>query len=222
MSPSHAPEPLTAASPDLPSPWLPRPESPPAPSRLPSWYEADPGSVLADALTARLLEQRIVLVGGHLDHGLGNRAAAQLLLLGADPGHEPARPVQLHLSCPSADLDAALALADAVELSPAPVHALVRGTLAGPALVVLCAAAERTAHRNATLVLSVPEPTAGEGTAGELAVYAEQHERQVARLVSLVATATGRSDAEVERDLRAGRVLPAPEALEYGLLQRLA
>jgi ATP-dependent Clp protease protease subunit len=117
-------------------------------------------------------------------------------------------------------LDPSLALADAIELIEAPVHAVVRGILRGPALAVLCAAVNRAAHRHATVVLTVPAGSA-EGPATERVVLAEQHERQVARLSHWIAQVTGRPVADVAADLRSGRVLSAEQALDYGLFEQL-
>lgn len=202
--------------PGPPSPYGP-PSAPPPPAPVPivpSWYEAELPS-RRPSLEERLLERRTVLVSGELDATLADRVTAQLLLL-AGPDD---RPVELHLSCPGGDLDACLALADAVDLVAAPVHAIVRGSLGGPAIAVLCAAAERAAHRHAVLTLSLPTAT-GQGTADQLGVQAEQHEHAVARLRDLVAAATGLPTGEVESDLRTGRVLTAADALAYGLVQR--
>jgi ATP-dependent Clp protease, protease subunit len=204
--------------PPLRPPERPRePERTPAPPPIiPTWEEPDPPSQGRD-LADRLLEQRVILVGGRLDDTAANRAAAQLLLLNRRNSRSP---IELHLACAEADLSASLALADAVDLVTAPVNAVVRGTLAGPAVAVLCAADERAAHRHAVIVLSLP-PSAGEGTAGQLVVLAEQHERQVARMRQLIATTTGQPESEVGADLNTGRVLSGQEALEYGLLTRL-
>ena len=185
--------------PEVP-PWRPgQPPVPPAPPPapppvIPSWEEPDPRTLSAD-----------------------NRAAAQVLLLSRRSRRSP---IELHLACPEAELAAALALADAVELVTTPVHAVARGTLACPAIAVLCAAQERAAPRHAVLVLSLPRASA-EGTAAELAALAEQHERQVARLRDLISEAAGRSAEDVARDLTAGRVLSGEEALAYGLINRL-
>jgi ATP-dependent Clp protease protease subunit len=69
-------------------------------------------------------------------------------------------------------------------------------------------------------VLSVP-PFTADGTADELAALAAQHEREVARLVDLLAQATGRSADELTADLEPGRVLSAAEAKDYGLITSL-
>ncbi len=192
----------------------PPPPKPNPPPILPSWVEAVTDG--HDTVTERLLDQRVILTGGHLDDALANRTAAQLLLL----SRAGDRPIELHLACPSSDLDAALALADAVDLVSAPVHAVVRGSLGGPVVAVLCAAEERAAHRSAVIVLTLPRK-GGEGTAAQLAVQAEQHERQIVRLRERIAAVASRDEAAIAADLEAGRVLSGEEAMEYGLLTRL-
>ncbi len=194
-------------------PATPAQPSPNPPPILPSWVEVTEGH---DTVAERLLDQRVILTGGHLDDALANRTAAQLLLL----SRSDTRPIELHLACPTSDLDAALALADALDLVSAPVHAVVRGSLGGPVVAVLCAAEERAAHRNAVLVLSLPR-TGGQGTAAQLAVQAEQHERQVVRLVERLAAVSGRDADAIAADLETGRMLSAEDALSYGLLNRL-
>lgn len=208
IPPLHPPERPTEPLPPMPQP------APGRPSRmLPTWEETEGRERdLAD----RLLDHRIILVGGVLDDAVADRVAGQLLLLGRS--HQP---VEVHLSCPGSELGAALALADAVNLVDAPVHAVVRGVLKGPAVAVLCAAERRVAHRNALLVLSVPHLTAAGGTSEAVAAEAAQHEHQVAKLRRRITGATGRSDAEVAEDLTAGRLLSADEAVTYGLLQEL-
>jgi ATP-dependent Clp protease protease subunit len=205
--------------PEIPAPWPGRPPSrpePPAPQPiLPSWLE--PNAIwLEHDLADRLLEKRVIVVGGRLDDALASRVAAQLLLLDG----QSTDPITLHLSCADAELEPSLALAGAIDLVASPVHAVVRGTLRGPAIAVLCAAEQRTAHRHTMFILLSPQ-FSGDGTVSELTTLADQHERQVARLRDLIARATGRPTDEVAADLEPGRVLDADQAKEYGLVTSL-
>jgi ATP-dependent Clp protease protease subunit len=143
--------------------------------------------------------------------------SAQLLLLDRT---DHTLPIELHLSSRGSDLEASLALAAAVDLIGAQVHAVVTGTLFGPALAVLCAASERAAHRHATIVLDLPH-TSAQGPATTMATRAEEHQRAVAQLVERIATVSGRVEELVDEDLRAGRVLSAEEAKSYGLVSRV-
>jgi ATP-dependent Clp protease protease subunit len=209
-----SPGPATPPTPGKPGPAPGAPQPAPQPI-LPSWYE--PTSIsLERELADRLLAQRTILVSGRLDDALASHVTAQLLLLDAHSND----PVTLQLTSAESELEAALALAAAIDLVGSPVHAVVRGTLRGPAIAVLAAAEQREAHRHTMFVLSSPQ-FAAEGTADQLATLADQHERQVARLRDLIANATGRSADEVATDLDPGRVLSADEAKDYGLVTRL-
>jgi hypothetical protein len=82
-----------------------RPPDRPAPKPiLPSWLEPDPAGLDRD-VADRLLEQRVIVVGGRLDDSVANRVAAQLLLLDA----RETDPITLHLACTDAELEASLA-----------------------------------------------------------------------------------------------------------------
>jgi ATP-dependent Clp protease protease subunit len=210
------PVPPTPPPPSPPIPWPPpRPEPEPWPWR-PGPFPPAPGSSLAVELADRLLAQRIVLLSGTLDAVAATAAVARLMLLDADSGER----VELHLSCPDAELEAALVLAEAVDLLRAPVTAVLLGTVGGPVVAVVAAADRVTAHANASLVLREPR-TSATGRADELLSAGEQHARQVADLCARIATATGRTPEEVSADLRAGRVLDARQAVEYGLVDEL-
>ncbi|HSE09211.1 MAG TPA: ATP-dependent Clp protease proteolytic subunit [Nocardioidaceae bacterium] len=197
----------------------PGPPGPPGPQPspiLPSWEEPDPRAFEHD-VADRLLAQRVVTMSGRLDDATADHVTRQLLLLGRD---DPESPISLHLSCSDSELGAALALADAVDLAGAPVHAVVHGTLRGPAVAVLCAATRRAAHRHALVVLSLPE-VSGAGTAARLASLAEQHEQQVAQLCGRIAEVTGRPVDSVGSDLETGRLLSAEQAMDYGLVDEI-
>ena len=203
--------------PEIPPPWPPKvpPEQPAPTPVLPSWLEPAPTALDRD-VADRLLGQRVIVVGGRLDDAVASRVAAQLLLLDS---HD-ADPITVHLACADADLEPSLALAGAIDLVESPVHAVVRGTLRGPAIAVLCAAQKRTAHRHTMFILLSPR-FSGDGTTAELQTLADQHERQVARLQDLIVHATGRTSQEVAADLDSGRVLDADEARAYGLVTEL-
>jgi len=206
--------------PDRPDPHpQPRPPAPlpgPGPLRPGTGFRLEESAVTLE-LADRLLQRRILMLAGPLDQDAATRATAQLMLLDADSR----QPVELHLSCPDGDLDAALMLADTLDLMRAPVTVTARGTVGGPALAVLAAADRRLAHPHAMLVLREPRGTAS-GRADELAIAAEQHARRVRDLCRRLATATGRDVEAVAADLRQGRVLTAAEAVEYGLLHDVA
>lgn len=209
----------TAHWPPLP----PEPPEPPQPPRSPWLPEARPPTpasasaslVLAaqDWLAQRLLDQRIVTLSGEVDDEAANRAVAELGLLDASGD----APVSLRLVDVSAGPGAALTLVDALDLMGAPVHATCLGTLTGPAVALLAVADLRIAGRHATVHLC--EPRSPHGLAArEVETAAAEHARQVRRLEERLAEACGRAADDVAADTRAGRLLTADEARDYGLV----
>jgi ATP-dependent Clp protease, protease subunit len=206
-------------------PLPPRPPDPPMPRRtpwLPDPRPPGPGPVSASAalvigasdwLAERLFEQRMVALAGELDAETVNRAVAELALLDATVDE----PVALRLSGVSADVGAVLTIVDALDLMSAPVHATCVGTLTGPAVALLAVADRRTAGPHAVLHLS--EPRSPGGIPGrDVEPLAAEHARQLRRLYERLAEACHRPVAEIEADMRGGRLLTAGEARDYGLV----
>ncbi len=202
------------------TPWQPGPAAPvpaPPPVSPPVSPPLSPGrSVVVDPgpdwLVERLAAQRLVVLAGELDRDAANRAVAALALLDAS-GDEP---VALRLSGVSADLDSALTLVDTLDMMGVEVHATCLGTLTGAAVAVLAVADRRVAAPHAWVHLCAPRP---QGAAGrDLEAYADHHGRQLRLLQERIAVACGRPVEAVADDMRAGRVLTAGEAREYGLV----
>src|SRR5215212_5239895 len=103
-----------------------------------------PAETVEPWLAERLFDRRIVMLSGPLTGAAASHAAAALLTLDA-LGTEP---VQLHMSAPDGDLNAAFALVDAVDAMRAPLHATVTGEAGGAAIAVLAAAGRRLAYRH--------------------------------------------------------------------------
>lgn len=192
-----------------PAPW---PAQPPV---IPIPIPPEP-SALGQELRERLFGRRIVLLTGHLDQPAATSAAAQVMLLDA----EAVAPIQLHISCPDADLDAAIMLAETIDLLRVPVHAVAGGIVGGPAIVVYAAAGRRSAHRHTALQLREPR-FQSVGNAEQLSGRIAQHQHQLDYLYQRVADACGRSVPDVITDMQAGLLLTGNEAVRYGLVHEL-
>jgi ATP-dependent Clp protease protease subunit len=185
---------------------------------------ADPGDrpdpadrpTLPERLLGRLLDRRVVLLAGPLDAGLAARVCAQLLALAA----RAPEPISLYLASPDGELDAAVTVMDALDTIGMPVDAVVTGHLGGPSLGVLAVADRRRAYRHATFRLAEPRVRRW-GTGDQLAAEAARTIALLESLYERLARATGRPMDELRRDARAGRVLTAAEAIDYGLVESI-
>jgi ATP-dependent Clp protease protease subunit len=169
-----------------------------------------------DDMADRLLEQRIVMVSGSLDHARANDVAARLMLLDGR-GDDP---IQLVLSCPDGDLVAATALADTIELLGVELRVVASGVVGGPVVLPFALATRRLAQPHATFRFVEPAidvqgraSDLAEATARQLQVLAEFHER--------IAAATAQSVETVADNFRHRRTMNADEATAYGLVDEI-
>ena len=190
------------------------PDEPRAP-RLPVFYVPfdDPAP---DDVHGQLLARRVVLLTGELDGPTADAASARLLLL----DQRGSEPISLHMSCPDGDLDATLSLVATIDLIGAEVHAVAAGAVSGAAIGAFAAATQRKAHPHTTFLLFEPKADL-RGGADQLTAAADQHRHQLQTLVDRIATACGRQSGDIANDLRAGRLLTATDAVDYGLVQDL-
>src|ERR687895_2191432 len=82
---------------------------------------------LDDQLTARLLHQRIIVLGQEVDDTIANRLCAELLLLSAEDSH---RDISLYINSPGGSVSAGLAIYDTMRLIPNDVSTLAMGLAA--------------------------------------------------------------------------------------------
>jgi len=167
----------------------------------------------------RLLAQRRVLIRGRLDTDVATRAAAELMALDADS----TRDIELIVNSAGGPIGDVLAVLDVIGLVRARVATTCFGQASGTAAaVVACGTGRRRATPNATLCLRCTEREDALGDADQVEAQAELARSLRSRLCALVAAATRRSVAEIERELREGRPMDADGALAAGVLDEVA
>ncbi|HKE63918.1 MAG TPA: ATP-dependent Clp protease proteolytic subunit [Micromonosporaceae bacterium] len=165
-------------------------------------------------LQERLFDRRIVMLAGPLTGDAASQTAAALITLDAIG----VRPVQLHVTAVDGELSAAFAVVDAIRSMRAPVDVVVPSQAGGASLAVLAAARRRLAFPHARLRLVEPGAALASGTADRVAGAAGEYLRELEELIVALADMTHQRRSRIEDDLSAGRVLTAPEAKEYGLI----
>jgi ATP-dependent Clp protease, protease subunit len=178
---------------------------------------ADPS--LPDRLSVAeqaLLDRRIVLVNGPVDHGKSAAIAASLIALDA-LGDEP---VEMRISAESDSLDVAFGLIDTIDSLGVAVNGTAAGTVGGTMVGVLAACRRR--RIGALGHIHLREPRAEfTGVASELHRQAADMQERVESFVRRIAEATGRPFEHVEADLRSGLHLDAAGAVSYGLADEI-
>jgi ATP-dependent Clp protease protease subunit len=174
---------------------------------------------LDDQLAARLLDQRIIVLGAEVDDQVANRLCGQLLLLSAE---DPLSDISLYINSPGGSVSAGLAIYDTIRLIPNDVSTLAMGLAGSMGQVLLTAgtAGKRFSLPHAQILMHQGSAGFG-GTAADVEIYAEQLERVGATLLRLIAEHTGQPVETVEQDSRRDRWFTAEEAREYGLIDHI-
>jgi ATP-dependent Clp protease protease subunit len=174
---------------------------------------------LDDQLAARLLQQRIIVLGTEVDDRVANRLCAQLLLLSAE---DPRTDISIYINSPGGSVSAGLAIYDTMRLIPNDVSTLAMGLAGSMGQFLLCAgtAGKRFSLPHAQVLMHQGSAGFG-GTAADVEIYAEQLERTGALMTSLIAQHTGQPVATVERDSLRDRWFTAEQARAYGIIDHI-
>ncbi|NDL57931.1 ClpP family protease [Phytoactinopolyspora mesophila] len=174
---------------------------------------------LDDQLAARLLHQRIIVLGTEVDDQVANRLCGQLLLLSAE---DPRSDISLYINSPGGSVSAGLAIYDTMRLVPNDVSTLAMGFAASMGQFLLCAGTpgKRFSLPHAQVLMHQGSAGFG-GTAADIAIYAEQLERTSATMTQLIAQHTGQPVEKIEQDSLRDRWFNAEEARSYGFIDHI-
>ncbi|GAB2823511.1 ATP-dependent Clp protease proteolytic subunit [Actinocorallia aurea] len=174
---------------------------------------------LDDQLAARLLYQRIVVLGAEVEDRIANRICAQLLLLSAE---DPRRGISLYINSPGGSVSAGLAIYDTMRLIPNEVSTLALGLAGSMGQFLLSSGAPGKRYCLPHAQILMHQGSAGfGGTAADVEIYAAHLERVGSLLTRITAEQTGRPYETVERDSERDRWFTAEEARAYGLVDHV-
>ena len=181
---------------------------------------AEPTAVpFDDHLSARLLHQRIVVLGQEVDDAVANRICAQLLLLCAE---DPRRDISLYINSPGGSVSAGLAIMDTMRLIPNDVSTLAMGLAASMGQFLLSAGTRGKRHALPHSRVLMHQGSAGiGGTAVDIEIQAQNLEHVRDTVLGLIAEHTGQPLARIEADSLRDRWFTADEARAYGLIDHV-
>jgi len=166
-----------------------------------------------------LLKERVIMLGTQINADTANLIVAQLLFLDREDSE---RPIQLYVNSPGGEVYAGMAIYDTMSQIKAPVATTSVGFTASFGTVVLTGGKRgmRGALPNATIHMH--QPLGGvQGQATEIVNYARETQRIKDRLLDIFAERTGQSRDQIEKDIERDTYLAPPQAVEYGLIDRV-
>jgi ATP-dependent Clp protease protease subunit len=166
-----------------------------------------------------LLKNRIIFLGTPIDDQVANLIVAQLLYLSNEDREAP---IQMYINSPGGQVYAGMAIFDAMQVIPNPISTLAVGVTASFGTVLLTAGSrgQRYALPNATIHMHQPLGGAS-GQATEIEIQAREILRLKSRLNMILASRTGQTVENIQRDTERDRYFDALQAVEYGLVDKV-
>ena len=168
---------------------------------------------------SRLMQDRIVLLGGEVNDDTANLIVAQLLFLQAQ---DAKKEISMYINSPGGSVTAGLAIYDTMQFISCPVATYCIGQAASMGAVLLTAGAKgrRFALPNARIMIHQPWGGA-EGKASDIEITAREILRLKEVLNGILAKHSGKTVEEVTRDTDRDHFMSAAEAKEWGLVDRI-
>ena len=167
---------------------------------------------------SRLLNDRIIFLGGGVSDTMANLVVAQLLFLANE---DPKAEISMYVNSPGGSVSAGLGIVDTMRFVPCPVATYIIGQAASMGSVIACSGTKgrRFALPHAENLMH--QPLIGgviEGQATDLEIHAKHILRLRDKLYTLYSENTGQTKQKIHDDCDRDKWLNAQEMLEYGLI----
>lgn len=168
---------------------------------------------------SRLLNDRIIFLGGPIDDHVANIIIAQLLFLDSvDPGKD----IYLYINSPGGSVTAALAIYDTMNHLKADVSTICVGIAASAAALILSSGARGKRFILPHAEVMIHQVMGGaEGQASDIEISARHILRMKETLNKILSKNTGKPVTQVEKDSDRDNFMSADEAKTYGLVDEI-
>lgn len=168
---------------------------------------------------SRLLKERIIFLGTAIDDTVANLVIAQLLFLQSE---DPEKDISMYINSPGGVVTAGLAIYDTMQFLKCDITTYCVGQAASMGAVLLAAGAsgKRYALPNARIMIHQPLGGA-QGQATDINIQAQEIMRIKQILNGILASHSGRSIEDLEKDTDRDNFMSAAQAVEYGLVDEV-
>jgi ATP-dependent Clp protease protease subunit len=192
----------------------------PAEPETPGPGEKKAGEGPANELEARLLKGRKVMIFGQINDKLARDVVARILAL-AD---ESSKPIQVYVNSPGGHVESGDTIHDIIKFvrTSVPISMIGTGWVASAGALIFVAGEKklRFCLPNTRFLLHQPEGGVY-GPAADIAIEAREIIKMRERLNQIMAAETGQSIERVRKDTERNYWMSAPEAVEYGLVNKV-
>ncbi len=186
---------------------------------IPTVIEKTMNGERAYDIYSRLLNDRIIFLGGPIDDHVANLVIAQLLYL---DHADSKKDIQLYINSPGGSVTAGLAIVDTMNFVKSDISTICVGIAASMGAVLLSAGqkGKRFALPNSEVMIHQVMGGA-EGQASDIAINAKHILRTKETLNKILAKNTGQSVATIDKDSDRDYYMTADEAKKYGIVDEI-
>ena len=165
---------------------------------------------------SRLLNERIIFLGGPIDDNVANLIIAQLLYL----DHEDSKKdISLYINSPGGSVTAGLAIIDAMNFIKSDVSTICVGIAASMGALILSSGKKGKRYSLPNSEVMIHQVMGGtEGQASDIAINAKHILRSKDTLNKILASNTGKKMDQVEKDSDRDYWMTSDEAKKYGIV----
>lgn len=168
----------------------------------------------------KLFDERIIFLGVQVDDSSADDVMAQLLVL---ESQDPDSLITMYINSPGGSFTAMTAIYDTMQYVKPQIQTVCLGQAASAAAVLLAggSAGSRLALPNARIVIHQPSMQGSQGQATDIEIIAEEIDRMRTWLEETIAKHSGQTAEQVRKDIERDKILTAPAAKEYGLIDQV-
>ncbi len=186
---------------------------------VPMVIEKSQGGERAFDIFSRLLKERIIFVTGPIEDHMANLIVAQLLFLEAE---DPKKDIFMYINSPGGSVSAGLGIVDTMNHIKPDVATVCVGLAASMGSIILSQGAKgkRSILPNAEVMIH--QPWGGtQGQATDIEITARHILRTRDTLNKMLAKASGKPLAQIEKDTDRDFFMSSEEAKKYGLVDTI-
>ena len=168
---------------------------------------------------SRLLNDRIVMLSEEVNDTTASLIVAQFLYLEAQ---DPDKDIQFYINSPGGSVTAGMAIYDTMQYVKCDVSTICIGMAASMGAFLLSSGAKGKRYALPNSEIMIHQPSGGtQGQASDIKIQAEWMLRTREKLNRILAENTGKSIEQIAVDTERDNFMPAEEAVQYGLIDKV-
>lgn len=168
---------------------------------------------------SRLLKDRIIIMGSHVEPNMANLIVAQLLFLQAE---DPKKDIFFYINSPGGSVYDALAIYDTMQYVTNDIQTVGIGMQASAAAFLLSSGTKGKRFLLPNSTVMIHQPSSGtRGKVTDQEIDLKESLRMKYLLEDIMTKNTGQKKERIHEDMERDRWMSAQEALKYGMVDKI-